>query len=73
MVKISIHGSCVSRDIFRFDSKNDFEVVNYIGRNSIISLSYPSVALPVFEKIGNVQELNLGRKNDILRLQKNST
>lgn len=58
MVKISIHGSCVSRDIFRFDSKNDFEVVNYIGRNSIISLSYPSVALPAFEKIGNGQELN---------------
>lgn len=35
--KISIYGSCVSRDVFRFDINNVFEIPVYIARTSIIS------------------------------------
>lgn len=51
MIKINIHGSCVSRDIFRFDQNELYKIINYIGRNSIISLSYPPVNLNVFENV----------------------
>lgn len=35
--KISIFGSCVSRDIFEFDKLNQFELCSYIARQSIFS------------------------------------
>lgn len=57
MTKINIHGSCVTRDIFRFDNEQYFKVVNYIGRNSIISLSYPSVDLSSFNTVRDVRKL----------------
>lgn len=57
MTKINIHGSCVTRDIFRFDNEQHFKVVNYIGRNSIISLSYPSVDLSSFNTVKDVRKL----------------
>lgn len=34
---IDIHGSCVSRDIFRFDTENRIVLGNYFARNSFIS------------------------------------
>lgn len=57
MIKISIHGSCVSRDIFRFDKHEQFKVVNYIGRNSIISSSYPPVSSEVFNAVTDSHKL----------------
>ena len=41
LFKVDIHGSCVSRDIFR--NQDIFKVVTYIGRNSIMSTSYPAI------------------------------
>lgn len=58
MIKISIHGSCVSRDIFRFDEKEQFKVINYIGRNSIISSSYPPVSLDTFNDVTDIKKLH---------------
>lgn len=57
MIKVNIHGSCVSRDIFRFDSNEQFKVMNYIGRNSIVSLSYPPVDLCDFRTVADSYKL----------------
>ncbi|WP_162613480.1 DUF6270 domain-containing protein [Blautia sp. An46] len=38
---IDIHGSCVSRDVFR--DQDDIKVKTYIARNSIMSTQYPLV------------------------------
>ncbi|WP_269477113.1 DUF6270 domain-containing protein [Hominibacterium faecale] len=37
MKRINIFGSSVSRDIFRFDRKNEYEVPVYIARSSLLS------------------------------------
>ena len=57
MININIHGSCVSRDIFRFDKNEQFRILNYIGRNSIISLQYPKIYLEDFENINDYRKL----------------
>ena len=37
MIKINIFGSCVSRDIFRYDKNKTFTTPIYIARSSICS------------------------------------
>lgn len=37
MININILGSCVSRDIFRYDEKKNFEINLYVARTSICS------------------------------------
>lgn len=37
MISVNIFGSCVSRDIFRFDKDKSFEIPLYIARTSIVS------------------------------------
>lgn len=44
LVRISIFGSCVTRDIFRV-APGDFEVVSYHCRTSLVSLISPPLAL----------------------------
>jgi len=41
MIRIDIIGSCVSRDIFRFDYQKKLEVAAYVARNPIFSLMSP--------------------------------
>lgn len=45
--KISIFGSCVTRDILNFDTENKFSLKTYIARQSVIS----SVSPPSYSKI----------------------
>lgn len=40
-IKVSIFGSCVSREIFNDDPENRFQVKTYFNFNSIVSQSYP--------------------------------
>lgn len=40
-IKVFILGSCVSRDPFETDHKQDFEIVSYYARTSLASLSAP--------------------------------
>jgi len=53
-MKIFIAGSCVTRDAFTPDTKEDFEIVNYYARYSLARLNYPAITLDmsdtVFEK-----------------------
>ncbi|HHY1437746.1 TPA: DUF6270 domain-containing protein [Campylobacter coli] len=39
MKKICIFGSCVSRDIIKYDMKNNFELIDYYARSSFASLA----------------------------------
>lgn len=41
MCRILILGSCVSRDVFRVVDPNDFQIVDYYARTSLISLMSP--------------------------------
>lgn len=52
MKKVLIFGSCVSRDILRFDTQGYFEVARYFARSSFASLSSePYVDKSILEKI----------------------
>lgn len=57
MIKINIHGSCVSRDIFRFDQNEHFKIMNYVGRNSIVSMSFPPVDLKDLNEVTDACKL----------------
>lgn len=50
--QLLIFGSCVSRDILRFDTQGYFEIVRYFARSSFASLSSePYVDKSILEKI----------------------
>ena len=51
-IRVNIHGSCVSRDIFEYDKEEIFKVSEYVARNSIISAVSPILNLNAdfFEK-----------------------
>lgn len=42
-IRLSIFGSCVTRDILTFDSENRIELKNYIARQSVISAVCPKI------------------------------
>ncbi len=43
--KVSIHGSCVSRDLFEFQKEDGIKISEYIARNSILSTTCPPVKM----------------------------
>ncbi len=50
VTRVSIIGSCVSRDIFNFAEPDEFQLVNYIARSSIGSLFSPSPFADTFSE-----------------------
>lgn len=50
MTRVSIIGSCVSRDIFNFAEPGEFQLVNYIARSSIGSLFSPPPFADIFSE-----------------------
>lgn len=52
LMKIFVFGSCVSRDAFEFDERNEFEVTKYYARSSFASISAkPKILTDVVNKI----------------------
>lgn len=45
-MKIFIHGSCVTRDAFNPNNKDEFNIVEYYARYSLARLAYPPVEFP---------------------------
>ncbi len=50
-IVVDIHGSCVSRDVFR--NQNALKVGKYIGRCSIISTQYPKIMDAFYDNSAN--------------------
>ena len=51
-IRLSVFGSCVTRDILTFDAENRTELENYIARQSVISAVCPKIGV-------NESEINL--------------
>lgn len=46
-MRVFIYGSCVSRDTFEHLDPQDFELVDYVARQSLISAAAPATATPI--------------------------
>lgn len=46
-ISFDIWGSCVSRDIFEYDTKHAYKIKSYIARNSIVSALSPKISFDI--------------------------